>query len=169
MNYKTIKSVSGECYGSIYIDLMQTYSKICVCPDSLKEFSSNLWDALYHKLNNEIFITFNSETFNINYYLDNLPVDNSSYYRVYEKDGAQYCDQILPEVVPAELKEMASKICELSQCGAIREFFDNSGIYNSSILFNFFACCEEVTYEIEQGNYEKAEEMVKTYYTIKGE
>lgn len=164
MNYKTVKRVSGDCMGSIYIDLMQTYSKVCVCPDSLKEFSTDLWQALYHNLNHEVFISLNADTYSINYYLENLPIDNSSYYRVYKDDDGHYCDQVLPEVVPAELKEMASKICELSQCGYIREYFDDHGIYKSPTLFNFFACCEEVTSEIESGHYKKAEEMVNAYY-----
>ena len=150
--------------GSIYIDLMQTYSKVCVCPDSLKDFSTNLWQALYNRLNSEVFIALNAESYNINYNLENLDIDNSSYYRVYAKDNEQYCDQILPEIVPEELKEMAGKICELSQCGYIREYFDTHGIYKSPTLFNFFACCEEVASEIESGHYKKAEEMVKTYY-----
>ena len=67
------------------------------------------------------------------------------------------------------LKEMADEIGSLTQCGGIRSYFDKECcpgicVYDSAKLFNFFACCEEVAYEIEYGHFKKAEEMVDAYY-----
>lgn len=67
------------------------------------------------------------------------------------------------------LKEMAEELSWLTQCGGIRSYFDKECcpgicVYDSAKLFNLFACCEEVAYEIEDGHFKKAEEMIDAYY-----
>lgn len=65
------------------------------------------------------------------------------------------------------LTEMADDIVGLTQCGSIRSYFDKECpemcVYDSSKLFNLFACCEEVAYEIEYGRYKAAEGMIDAY------
>lgn len=67
-----------------------------------------------------------------------------------------------------KLKEMADELGVLTQCGGIRSYFDieccpEICVCDSSKIFNFFCCCEEVAYEIENGNYKKAEELIDLY------
>lgn len=69
---------------------------------------------------------------------------------------------------PSSLKEYANKISELTECGAIREYFDkeveDKCVCDSFTIFNFFCACEEVCFNISNGYYQDAEDLIKRYY-----
>lgn len=66
------------------------------------------------------------------------------------------------------LKEMADELSGLTECGQIRSYFDKECcpeiyLYDSSKLFNFFCCCEEVGFALRNYDFKKAEELIEMY------
>ena len=69
--------------------------------------------------------------------------------------------------VPGTLREIATQIGGLSECGGIRQYFDGERkdvcTYDSYIIHNYFALCEEICGYISKREYETAEQMIKDY------
>ncbi len=66
-----------------------------------------------------------------------------------------------------KVKEMADNLMELTQCGAIREYFDYESpdlVYESSTIFNFFSLCEDVAFYLSRGEYKAAEDLILNSY-----
>lgn len=65
------------------------------------------------------------------------------------------------------LKEITNELMGLAQADGIRRYFDSElpsdCVYDSSKIFNFFCCCEEVAYYINKGEYKEAEELIDNY------
>ena len=65
------------------------------------------------------------------------------------------------------LKGMADELSRLTQSDGMRQYFDDMCpwvcVYDSSKIFNFLSCCEEVADYIHDGKYKEAEEIIDAF------
>lgn len=116
-------------------------------------------------------ITFKDGT---QYYVDESKWDDETFYAVRKlvrkipsEDIYEPCTperlETIREHLPESLKGCASELGWIAEADGIRQYFDTNSVFDSYILFNLFATLEEVAYEIEDGNYQKAEKFVRDY------
>ena len=89
---------------------------------------------------------------------------------VYEKQNK---DQIkrLGRTMPSDLRQMLKTLSDITQCGGIRSYYDAAvhakdneyGYYDSALVFNLMACCEEVADCLLEEDVDGAEALIKNF------